>query len=144
MWYCLVKYYNNIIQFLLKISLIWWDIFSYNFKYIYINKTCFIKKIIIAVEQINTRYNFMSGTPRGKDGARKFFPSYGAGRGWRFHPSIMPLPIVIPNVDLPSQWRKGNSGKENKVRWGKIEVWEWEVAIRHGRLQLGKKINLYT
>ena len=43
LWYCLVKNFNNIIQFLLKISLIWWDKFIFNFKYIFINETGFIE-----------------------------------------------------------------------------------------------------
>ena len=34
------------IQFFLKIYLICWDKFSSNFKYIFINEICFIKKIV--------------------------------------------------------------------------------------------------
>ena len=45
LWYCLVKYLDNIVQFLLKISLIWYDKFSCNFKNIFINEIGFIRKI---------------------------------------------------------------------------------------------------
>ena len=45
LWYCLVKHFDNIIQFLLKISLIWYDKFSCNFKNIFINEIGFIRKI---------------------------------------------------------------------------------------------------
>ena len=39
----LVKYLDILfIYFFLKIDLIWWDEFSYNFKYIFINEICFI------------------------------------------------------------------------------------------------------
>ena len=40
LWYCLAKHLDNIIQFLLKISLIWLDKFIYNFKSIFIIETC--------------------------------------------------------------------------------------------------------
>ena len=40
--YYLFKHMHNIIQILLKISLIWWDKFSCNFKYIFIYETGFI------------------------------------------------------------------------------------------------------
>ena len=43
LWYCLTKHFYNIIQFLLKISLIWWNKIICNFKYIFINETGFIK-----------------------------------------------------------------------------------------------------
>ena len=42
LWYYLFKHMHNIIQILLKISLIWWDKFSCNFKYIFIYETGFI------------------------------------------------------------------------------------------------------
>ena len=35
--------------FFLKIDLIWWDKFSCNFKYIFINEIGFIKKIVLIV-----------------------------------------------------------------------------------------------
>ena len=35
--------------FFLKIDLFWWDKFSYNFKYIFINEIGFIKKIVLVV-----------------------------------------------------------------------------------------------
>ena len=44
-----------IIQFFLKIDLIWWDKFSCNFKYIFINEIGFIKKIVLVVGQINNK-----------------------------------------------------------------------------------------
>ena len=47
--YCLVKHFNNINQFLLKISLILWDKFSCNFKYIFINEIGFIKIYIYVI-----------------------------------------------------------------------------------------------
>ena len=45
-FFCLVKHLDNIIPFLLKINLIWWDKFSCNFKYIFINEIGLIKKKI--------------------------------------------------------------------------------------------------
>ena len=39
----------------LKIDLIWWDKFSRNFKYIFINEIGFIKKIVLVVGQINKK-----------------------------------------------------------------------------------------
>ena len=44
-----------IIQFFLKIELIWWDKFSCNFKYIFIIEIGFIKKIILIVGKINKK-----------------------------------------------------------------------------------------
>ena len=41
--------------FFLKIDLFWWDKFSYNFKYIFINEIGFIKKIVLVVGQINKK-----------------------------------------------------------------------------------------
>ena len=58
LWYWLVKNFNNIIQFLLKISLIWWDKFICNFKYIFINETDFIKNNCNSSEQINKNKSF--------------------------------------------------------------------------------------
>ena len=40
-------------NFFLKIDLIWWDEFSYNFKYIFINEIGFIKKIVLVVGKVN-------------------------------------------------------------------------------------------
>ena len=53
--YCLVKHFNNIIQFLLKISLIWWNKFICNFKYIFTNETGFIKNNCNSCKQINKK-----------------------------------------------------------------------------------------
>ena len=41
--------------FFIKIDLFWWDKFSYNFKYIFINEIGFIKKIVLVVGQINKK-----------------------------------------------------------------------------------------
>ena len=86
-WYCLVKHFNNIIQFLLKISLIWWDKFIFNFKYIFINETSFIRIRVLRGGAGLCR------TPRDGDGTRKFSSSCErggdrvrqnhAGWGWR-------------------------------------------------------------
>ena len=43
------------IFFLLKIDLIWWDKFSCNFKYIFINEIGFTKKIVLVIGQINKK-----------------------------------------------------------------------------------------
>ena len=60
LWYCLVKYLDNIIQLLLKIILIWWDKFSCNFKYIFINEIGFIdyppRRALLNVIIINFSY----------------------------------------------------------------------------------------
>ena len=56
---CLVEHVDILFNFfLLKIDLIWWDKFSCNFKYIFINEIGFIKEIILVVEQINKKYSF--------------------------------------------------------------------------------------
>ena len=41
--------------FFLKIDLIWWDKFSCNFKYIFINEIDFINKIVLVVGKINKK-----------------------------------------------------------------------------------------
>ena len=55
LWYCLVKLLDNIIQFLLKIILIWWDKFIYNFKYIFINEIGFIEENCNSCGQLNKK-----------------------------------------------------------------------------------------
>ena len=56
------------------------DKFICNFKYIFINESCFIKKIVIVVGK-STRSRILRGgtglcgAPGGEDGARKIFPS---------------------------------------------------------------------
>ena len=87
LWYCLVKHFNDSIQFLLKISLIWWDKFIYNFKYIFINKTCLIKNNYNSCGQINKKYSFtwwggLRGAPRSRDGVKKISPLCGTRRRW--------------------------------------------------------------
>ena len=52
---CLVKHLDILFNFFLKIDLIWWDEFNFNFKYIFINEIGFIKKIVLVVEQINKK-----------------------------------------------------------------------------------------
>ena len=93
-----------------KIDLIWWDNFSYNFKYIFINEIGFIKKIVLVVGKL-TKSRVLRGemgfcgTPRGGDGVRKFSPSCKvagdgtrqnyARRGRRPNPSALPRPIAV-------------------------------------------------
>ena len=105
LWYCLVKHFNNIIQFLLKISLIWWDKFICNFKYIFINETGVIKNNCNNCGQIYGmgqgftgsqgagmgQENFSRHTRRGQNGVRQ----NQAGRGWKPHPSDPSRPIAI-------------------------------------------------
>ena len=93
--------------------MIWWDKFISNFKYIFINDICFIKKIIITLGKLTKTRVLRDGAglcraSRGENKARKFFPSCGVGRGWgkkkpcgagagrRSHPSTPPRPITIP------------------------------------------------
>ena len=54
---CLVKHLDILFKifFFLKIDLIWWDKFSFNFKYIFINEIGFIKKFVLIVGQINKK-----------------------------------------------------------------------------------------
>ena len=93
-----------------KIDLIWWDNFSYNFKYIFINEIGFIKKIVLVVGKL-TKSRVLRGemgfrgTPRGRDGVRKFSPSCKVvedgtrqNYAWqerRPNPSALPRPIAI-------------------------------------------------
>ena len=110
LWYYLVKHFDNIIQFLLKTSLIWWDKFIYNFKYIFINKTGFIKKNCNNCGQINKKWSFTgwgetSQGPKGWERGKKKFPVMWDGNGARQnqarrerrpHHSDPPRHIVIP------------------------------------------------
>ena len=114
LWYCLVKHLDNIIQFLQKISFIWWDKFICNSKYIFINETGFIKeKIVIVVGKSTRSIVLQSGArlcraPRGGDGVKTISLSCGAGQGgnvarqnhaklgWRPHPLASLFPIAIP------------------------------------------------
>ena len=41
--------------FFLKIDLIWWDEFNFNFKYIFINDIGFIKRIVLVVGQVKKK-----------------------------------------------------------------------------------------
>ena len=60
--------------FFLKIDLFWWDKFSYNFKYIFINEIGFIKKIVLVVVKINKKKYSFRGWGRVSRGSK--------GRGW--------------------------------------------------------------
>ena len=59
--FCIFNFTKNFLNdfytliYLLKIDLIWWDKFSCNFKYIFINEIGFIKKIVLVVGQINKK-----------------------------------------------------------------------------------------
>ena len=53
---CLVKHLDILFNFFQKNDLIWWDKFSCNFKYIFINEIGFIKKkFVLVVGQINKK-----------------------------------------------------------------------------------------
>ena len=52
---CLVKCLDILFNFFKKIDLIWWDKFSCNFKYIFINEIGFIKKLVLIVGKINKK-----------------------------------------------------------------------------------------
>ena len=58
-FFCVIVLLNTLIYysifFFLKIDLIWWDKFNYNFKYIFINEIGFIKKIVLIIRQINKK-----------------------------------------------------------------------------------------
>ena len=107
LWYCYVKHLNNIIHFLLKISLIWCDKFSCNFKYIFINETGFIKKNCNSYGGKFTKSIVLQDKTgllralRGGDRIRKISPSCIAGqRGGKIKPceietktpSFIPVP----------------------------------------------------
>ena len=51
----IIKHLDILFNFFQKIDLIWWDKFSCNFKYIFINEICFIKKIVLVVGKINKK-----------------------------------------------------------------------------------------
>ena len=86
LWYCLVKHLDNIIQFLLKISLIWWiNLFVISSIFLLMNHVL-LKKIVIVVGKSTRSRVLRSGTgirgaPKDKDRVRKFFSSWGAGQG---------------------------------------------------------------
>ena len=97
----------------IKIYLIWWDKFSCNFKYIFINEIGFIKKIVLIVGQSRVLQDGagLRRAPRVGDGVRKFSPSCGAGRGWgttipcdlrmktpSFDPIFWPRPAPLPSL----------------------------------------------
>ena len=100
---CLVKHLDILFNFFLKIDLIWWDIFSCNFKYIFIDEIGFIKKIVLVIGQINKRggvgmgwESFPHHAGRGGDEARQNH----AGWGRRPHPLALPCPAPLPSL----QW----------------------------------------
>ena len=112
---CLVKHLDMLFNFFffLKIDFIWWDKFSFNFKYIFINEIGFIKKIVLVVGQINKKYNFTGWDgvlwgPKGQECSEKVFSVMRgeAGMGQDktmqgrnedpiFRPCLDPLPSLI-------------------------------------------------
>ena len=113
LWYCLVKHFNNIIQFLLKISLIWWDKVICNFKYIFINETSFIKNNCNSYGQMSksfTGWGKTSQSPKGREWGKKIFLIMRGKAGWDKTkpcragvktPSFGPAPpIAIPSGDV--------------------------------------------
>ena len=101
--------------FFLKIDLIWWDKFSCNFMYIFINEIGFIKKkIVLIVGKINKKVGFyeMEQGFVGPQGSGMGWESFSRHAGWggdgtrqyhtgrerRPHPSTTPHPIAIPKV----------------------------------------------
>ena len=101
--------------------MIWWDKFSCNFKYIFINEICFIKKICTScranlkkVEFYRVGWGFVG--PRGVGWGEKVFIVMrdGAGQGWRQWPHLLaPLPSVaisnsgyLPHYPFPQQLKK--------------------------------------
>ena len=127
LWYCLVKHFHNIIQFLLKISFIWWDKFICNFKYIFINEQVFFLKnncnsygkltksrvlrggvgALRGLRGGDDTINFSHHARRDGDRVRQNHE----GRERRPHPSDLPRPIAIPSCHwhplplLPSHHR---------------------------------------
>ena len=81
--------------------MIWWEKFICNFKYIFINKTSFIKNNCNSCRQIWSKV-LQGGVglcrvPRSRDEVRKFFPSCKVVQGRKPHPSNQPRPIAIPS-----------------------------------------------
>ena len=56
-FFCEIFFLNTLIYYSIfkKIELIWWDKFSCNFNYIFINAIGFIKKFVLVVGQINKK-----------------------------------------------------------------------------------------
>ena len=96
---------------MLKISLIWWDKFICNFKYIFINKIGFIKKKLITVEK-STKSRVLQGEARlhralrVRDRARKFLVMRGGTemgevktmRGGSEYPILRPRSAPLPSL----------------------------------------------
>ena len=71
LWYCLIKHFNNIIQFLLKISLIWWDKFICNFKLFLLTKQVLLKTIVVIVGKLTKSKVLQDGAGRGFAGPQR-------------------------------------------------------------------------
>ena len=113
LWYCLVKHFNNIIQFLLKISLIY-EINLFVISSIFLlMEDVLLKTIVIVVGKL-TRSRVLQGgvgwgfvRPQGAGMRQKNFPRHAGwvengvkqnhmGWGRRPHHSDLPCPIAIP------------------------------------------------
>ena len=97
---------QNIIYFLLKICLIWWNKFMCNFKYIFINEIGFIKKNVIIVGK-STRSRVLQdrlrlhGAPRGPMEQKKNSPSCEVEQRWN-KIKLCGAKIKTPPALLPS------------------------------------------
>ena len=117
---CIVKNLDILFNLKKKIDLIWWDVFSCNFKYIFINEIGIIKKIVLVIEQINKKWSFTewdgaSWGPRGRGWGEKVFPVMQGGAGmWqdktirgRDEDSILwSRPAPLPSLLLPTEENK--------------------------------------
>ena len=90
LWYCFVKHFNNIIQFLLKISLIWWDKFICNFKLFLLTKQVLLKTIVVIVDKLTKSKVLRDGAggggalrgPKGWGWGKKIFLVMWVGQEW--------------------------------------------------------------
>ena len=90
--------------FFLKIDLIWWDKFSCNFKYIFINEIGFIKKkIVLIVGKINKKVGFyeMEQGFVGPQGSGMGWESFSRHAGWGGDedPILRPRPAPLPSLN---------------------------------------------
>ena len=100
-----------------KIDLIWWDNFSYNFKYIFINEIGFIKKIVLVVGKLTkvefyeVRWGFVGpqGTEMGWESFCHHARQLGMGQDKTMQGGDED-PILQPYlVPLPSRPQKGEN-----------------------------------
>ena len=101
---CLVKHLDILFNFFLKIDLIWWDKFSCNFKYIFINEIGFIKKkIVLIVGKINKKVGFyeMEQGFVGPQGSGMGWESFSRHAGWGGDedPILRPRPAPLPSLN---------------------------------------------